>query len=206
MKHSERGQFVIEALISISVIALLSLAVVPLVGSSLVANRNSGEKTIGTLLANEAQEIGRAIETSDWNKIYLPSGGTDGQANKGAGNPYHLAQVGNTWTLAAGSESIILNGVTYTRQIVIDNVSRTGSNGQGDIEATYNFSRDDPATQKITISITWPNSTGVTLPTYFTRYDRNDARTHTTQADFSGGTANNVSITAISGSVILSQQ
>ena len=59
--------------------------------------------------------------------------------------------------------------MNYTRSLYIENVSRDLSVNRL-IESVYDSARNDPSTQKITVSVSWPNGDTVTGSEYVTRW------------------------------------
>jgi hypothetical protein len=134
-------------------------------------------------LAREQIEAVKTLKEQDWNNIYFPLN----TANKGIGNLYHLVVNAGSWQLATGAESINLNGTAFQRYIVIENVSRTSSNGAGDIEPTYTAARDDPSTQRIRSVVTGTGGAPITITEYFSRWSNSFWK----ETDWSGGVAQN---------------
>ena len=172
-----RGQILVELLIAIAILAVIAALGAQLVNVSLQASETSKETGRELRMAQEAMEAMRAIaygndaSSQGWNRVYKPPDGTgDSSLSKGAGNPYHPVLTGGNpffWQLAAGEETIGLDGTDYIRRVIIDNVSRDTS---GLIEPTYTVSRDDSATQKITATIIGPLGREVSLSGYLTRF------------------------------------
>lgn len=179
--YSDRGIALVEIILAVAVVAVV---VTMAAQTSVVSFRSadvSRERSQAVELVKEGLEALRAVRDFDngssqgWNRIYLPPDGTgNAVTGKGSGNPYYLKVSGSNWILtnAAADGEIPVGDITYTRKIIIDNVSRDIS---GTIESIYNSSRDDPSTQKITIQITKPESSAVLAEAsdYFSR-SRND--------------------------------
>jgi hypothetical protein len=181
------GQILGELLIAIAVGITLAAIGAQLLAVSLNASKTGKERNGSGGLAQEAMEAVRAIARGNdatsqgWNRIYLPPDGTgSATSSKGSANPYYPALISDTWRLATGTETITLHGDTFTRSIVIDNISRDASTDA--IESTYTASRDDPATQKVTVTVSKNGEAQVDLVAYISRY-LNEV---TTETDFSG--------------------
>ena len=173
------GQLLIEVLIGISILAILMTAIIPLLLTSSMGVAKSQKDETATFLAKEQIEAARALKEQDWNNIYFPLN----TSNKTIFNPYHLVLNGSSWQLATGPEDITQNGVTFRRSIMIDNVSRSSSNGAGNIESSYTASRDDPSTQRVRSIVTATGGTPITITEYFSRWSNQ----LWTQTDWSGG-------------------
>lgn len=206
------GQLLVEVIISIGLIAVMIAAVIPLVMSGVNASSKENEKFIATLLVKEQIEAVKNIKEGDWNEIYFPAGTT----NKGLTNFYHPEVSAESWVLASGKENIIKNNMKFTRFLTIENVSRTGLNAAGEIESTYNPSKEDPSTQRITSVVTLANSQNIVIVEYFSHY-KNEIWA---QTDWQGGTGVNdwtavpgnqyatgidVDTTSLPGAVVLAQ-
>lgn len=174
-----KAQILVETIIGVGVVALVLSAIIPLFLIGIKAGAESWKGETAKLLGQETLEAAKALKEENWNNLYRPLGTND----KGEDNPYHLENQVGAWVLAAGAENITLNNLTFSRQIEINNVSRTGINGAGELETTYNASRDDPSTQKIIVKVAWPGSTGMEIIDYFSRH-RNALWQ---QTDWSGG-------------------
>ncbi|MDO8686632.1 MAG: type II secretion system protein [Candidatus Berkelbacteria bacterium] len=195
-----KGQLLVEVLIGIGLMAILVSAVVPLMIASTTSFTKEQKNQTAILLAKEQIEGMKALKEQDWNNIYFPLDTPD----KGISNPYHLVLSGSSWQLAPGSENISQNGGTFQRSIIIDNVSRTGSNGAGEINAVYNSAYDDPSTQKIRSIITGTGGAPYAITEYLTRWSNQ----LWSQTDWSGGqftTQTNIDTTTIPGALLLAK-
>lgn len=174
----KKGQILVETIIGVGVIAFVLSGIIPLFLVGIRGGSESWRTDSARLLASEAMAAAKALKMENWNNLYRPLGTN----NKGPSNPYHAINNSNTWSLASGAEPITVNNLTFIRQIQIDNVSRTGNNGAGNLETSYNPSRDDPGTQKITVKVSWPGSAGIELTDYLSRWQN----TLWQQTDWSG--------------------
>lgn len=192
-----KGQILVETIIGVGVIGILLSAIIPLFLVGVKAGSEAPKFEQAKMLASESIEQAKAMKEENWNNLYRPLGTN----NKGAANPYYIVKSGSAWALASGSENLNINNLTFTRQIIIDNVSRTGINGAGEIEASYNATRDDPSTQKITVTVTWPGSTGVEEIDYFTRHENSLWQ----QTDWQGEAGSQIDSSSVPGSLRLAQ-
>ena len=175
----KKGQILVETIIGIGVIAFVLAAIVPLFVVGLKGGTESWRLDSARLLAQESMTAAKALKEENWNNLYRPLG----TSNKGPSNPYHVITSNGSWILGAGSQEISLNNLIFSREIIIENVSRTQVNGAGDLEAEYHSERDDPSTLKVTSKVTWPGSQGVELIDYFSRHQN----FLWPQTDWSGG-------------------
>lgn len=168
----KRGALLLELLIAISILAVILSVASQAMYVSLQSGKVSGESDVAVGLASEALEATRNIAEEKWQNIYT--------LTKGA--QYHMVQSGNKWATSTASETITLNTATYTRYVVINNVSRDLSTRA--IETSYNVAHDDPSTQQVVVTVSWQGSgSPVTVSDYFLRW-RNKV---CNQTSWSGG-------------------
>ena len=146
-----------------------------LVGVSLYSAGSSKDRQGASRLAEEVFEALRGItqgntsSTQGWNRIYFPPDGSgNASSSKGISNLYKIIISENIWQIASGTEAIVLDGDTYNRSFIIENISRAISTNA--IESVYNSANDDPHTQKITVTISKIGAPDFVLSQYFTRY------------------------------------
>lgn len=152
------GQVLFEILLAVAVIIGVAAVSAQLSQMSLQSADVAGDRTVATNLSREAVEATRAISGENWVTFYA--------ITKGA--QYHPEVQTNKWVLVSGSESVTINGESYTRYLIVDNVSRNTSSG--DIESSYNSANDDPSTQKITITIQKSGLADITYSEYISRW------------------------------------
>lgn len=163
-----------ELLIAIAVGVTLVALGSQLLSVSLNSSKNTKERDEAMGLAQEGMEAARAIirgndgVSQGWNRIYLPPDGTGHASSaKGVSNFFHPEIISDQWQLVSGSEEISLAGETYTRKIIIENVSRDASK---EVEAVYNSANDDPTTQKVTVIVSKTGAPDAIITTYFSRF------------------------------------
>ena len=161
-----RGQLLVETIISLGVLAVILAAITPLFMVATTSPQEAWKKETALNFAKETLAGLKVLKEENWNNIYRPLGTT----NKGEDNPYHLATGAGKWILAAGSQTVPLNGTNFNRLIIINNISRTGLNGAGEIEQIFTPAREDPSTQKITIQVSWENRPPIKLEEYLGRW------------------------------------
>lgn len=175
--HNNRGGLLLELLIVIALLALILSVGAQGVYVSLQSSKVSGDRDTASALASEALEAVRGVAEEKWQNIYLLSKGTQ---------HYKVVRSGNAWTLALGDETIVLNNVTYTRYVVIDDVSRDLATRL--VEGSYTASNDDPSTQKVTVYVTWGSNDSFSVSDYFFRWKNKICN----QTDWSGGVGSGV--------------
>jgi type II secretory pathway pseudopilin PulG len=168
---NENGQLLLEVLLAIGVIAILAVLGAQLIFSSKKSNQTAENKDIALGLADQTLNAVQAAAVSDWSSIY--------NLTKGSNYLYHPIQSSGQWVVASNSENVSVNGVIYTRSFYVQNVGRD-SNGN----IVLSGGTEDPSTQQIIVSVSWPGGNTVTENGYVTRW-RNTA---CDQSDWSGGT------------------
>lgn len=177
INDNQKGQVLFEILLAVAVLVGVVAVSVQLSQVSLQSAKTAGERTQGTNLAREGFEAARAISAENWVDFY----------NITKGNQYHPEVQSGKWVLVSGSENITIGGETYTRYLVIDNVSRDPSTR--DIESNYNSANDDPSTQKLTVTVEKADAPTITYSEYITRW-KNASPVQQSWQDGSGQSAN----------------
>ena len=169
--RSAGGQALMELLVSLGVGTLILGSVAGITAVILQTNSEIRKMKTATDLAQELIDNVRIYADSNWKTAY--------ELEKGAGNQYYI-DISGAYAATAGSENVTVDEVIYNRYFYLDDVSRADSdNSIVDAGGT-----NDPATQKITVMITWDgNSEGLVFNEYLSRY-RNFV-IH--QSDWSGG-------------------
>ena len=158
-----KGALLLELLIVISLLAAIFMVGTQAILVSLRSDENSSKRDVEYNLALETLELVRNVSEENWQNIYSPIG-----IEKGVTHYYPL-KVNNVWTLSQGNEIVVINGISYTRYIIIDNVSRDTSTNRN-IEASYNAINDDPNTQKVTTNVSSTNRNSVIVNGYLFRW------------------------------------
>lgn len=171
---TQKGALLLELLIVISLLAVILSVGTQAVYVSLQSSKISGERDIAVGLASEALEATRGVAEEKWQNIY--------DLTK-TSQHYKTVQSGNKWTLVAGDETIAINNASYTRYVIIENVSRDASTRMIDTGTNY-----DPSTQKVTVTVSWPYADPVIISDYFLRW-RNKV---CNQTNWSGGAGSGV--------------
>lgn len=165
----KRGALLLELLIVISLLAGILSVGTQAVYVSLQSGKVSGERDIAVGLASEALEAVRGASEEKWQNIY--------DLTK-TSQHYKTVQSGNKWVLATGDETIAINNVSYTRYVIIENVSRDAVTRLIDTGTNY-----DPSTQKVTVTVSWPYADPVVITEYFLRWKNKVCN----QTDWAGG-------------------
>ncbi len=147
IKNNNSGFLFIEIIIAI---ALVTIVFITLLGIGALVINVSGaiqkQTQADSLVKDEFEALRNYRDGTTWATNGL------GAVNTGSSNPYHMVISSDKWALVSGVET---TGI-FTRKIIFDKVSRDAS---GNIESTYNVSRNDADTIKVTVIITWLNKT-----------------------------------------------
>lgn len=156
-----KGALLLELLIVISLLAIILSVGANATFLSMRSSKTSGENSVASSLAVESLEAVRSVAEEDFQNIYGLVKSTQ---------HYYPAQLGGTgkWILSIGDEAKVLNGITYTRYVVINNVSRDSTTRN--IESAYSSLNDDPSTQKVTAFVSWTGGKTVEISEYFFRW------------------------------------
>lgn len=165
MRVSTSGALLLELLVAISLLAVILSVGANAVFLSMRSNKVSAERDVANALAAEALEAVRSSTEENWQDIY--------SLTKGSQHYYATSTApAGKWSLLptalATDEQITVNGIVYTRYIIISNVSRDSVTRN--IQTTYSATNDDPGTQKATVSVTWSGGNPVTVYGYFFRW------------------------------------
>ncbi|MBI5465813.1 MAG: hypothetical protein HY974_00820 [Candidatus Kerfeldbacteria bacterium] len=214
-KEVSHGQVLVEALLGIVVSTAMLAGSAALINSSLKLNKEGGKGSAALALAQEGMEAVQAIRDTSWHNLYNPPDGAGASSNKGASYPYYVGKSGTTWVLTTDTadKDITVDGLVYSRVVQIDNVSRDNSTR----DIVTSGGTNDPATQKVTVTVTATGSADVALVQYFTRVYTHSPWQQSSWAGGSGQTSwsdtakydtddGNVNVTGTVGTIKLEAQ
>lgn len=174
-REGQRGQSLIELVIAIAVGVLFITGALGIIVVSLRVNlQNTGSQS-ATELTQELLEQVTVFANADWHNLDLAPAAT--------GTPLYLVPSGGFFTLATGTEAIVLTGDTnqYSRSFALYDVYRDASNNIGDENDTY-----DPSTLRVVSSVTWTES-GDVASLVAEKYVARIRNRQFLQTDWSGG-------------------
>lgn len=165
-----KGQLLLEVLVVLGVAVTVIALGAQIVTVSLQGSKGASEKDVALALLEETFEAVRNAATEKWQNLYgLTKGAT----------AYYPQKLAGRWVLTLGTESLVINDITYTRSFTVQNVCRntttkditgiTDSNGST-TTCTTNGGNDDPSTQRLTVNINWPNAETLTSNEYVERW------------------------------------
>lgn len=173
--RNNRGQSLVEILVAITIATILIGGAVGTIALTLRSNVQNKNLQIANSLGQELLDQASVFAEANWHNIYSPT--------VVKGSPYYLAISGSAFSLTPGSEAVTVDGVTFNRSFVIENVSRDSSDN---IEAVYNPANDDPSTQKLTVTTAWLQGTQTAM-TSLNKYLIRSKNLVFHQTDWSGG-------------------
>jgi type II secretory pathway pseudopilin PulG len=164
------GQLLLEILIVIAVLAIIGTIGTHVIYLSMTTDKRAVEKSTALGLTEELAAQVEAIAGEKWQNIFLLTKNSN----------YYAASSSGKWVTAAGVEAVPQNGVSYSRHFVVHNVCRmstkqitgiTDSNGTGTTcTETAEVDAYDPSTEKLTLSVNWPNADPFTESIYLMRW------------------------------------
>lgn len=168
-RSARKGQSLIEILVGIAILSIfLTGATLMMINILKIGKINRSAQTAQDL-ASELLDNIRAINTANWQNIYS-------QSPKGINATYYATTTINGLAIASGTELLTVDNIDFTRYFYIENVCRD-NNGVGSFVGVSNDttcaggSSEDPSTQRVTVKVTWPDSTsGKTLAEFITRF------------------------------------
>ncbi len=152
------GQSLIEILVGIAVGVIIIGGVTATIAITLRSNVQNKNIQTATSLSQELLDKLTDFAGANWHKIDALSGS------------HYLQTAGTTFAATAGSDTTVLEGITFTRSFTIENVSRDPTTDT--IESVYNAANNDPSTKKAVVLITWPvgpDTAQVSLNKFLTR-------------------------------------
>jgi len=159
INSDEKGALLLELLVVISLLAIILSVGSQAMLVSMQSGKISGERDVAVALANEALEATRGVTEEKWQNIYnLTKASQHYQATS-------TVPTGK-WSLVTGDESVSLNSRIYTRYVIIENVQRDATTRA----IVTSGGVDDPSTQKVTVTVSWPSADAVSVSDYFFRW------------------------------------
>jgi type II secretory pathway pseudopilin PulG len=165
LHHFKNGEgfAMVEALVSIALIAILLITFEVLIAHAIKINRINRYELKASLYLREVIEIAKDLEQSDWDTLI--------SSTCLVPNACHPLAIGGAWALVGGQE--VLDSNTYTRTISIEPVCRDDSGFPNNIVPCPGLF-DDPDTKKVIATIEWDDgftNRDLTLETYVYHYE-----------------------------------
>jgi type II secretory pathway pseudopilin PulG len=189
--RGRRGQLLLELLVTIGVTALIAGIVAQIIYVSLRSNQSGGESNVAQGLAEETFDAIRNATTENWLNLYnlTHSSGTV---------VYYPAQSGGKWVNTTGTESVVVNGVAYSRSFYVQHACRdvstraitgvTDTQGVATTTCTVSGGSGDTSTEKVIATVSWSTGNPISYVDYVTRW-RNQTCVQTSWAGGSTSSA-----------------
>jgi type II secretory pathway pseudopilin PulG len=167
--YLQKGQLLIELLITIGLFAILAPALLTGFTSASQSRVQQEQRTEASTVLRETQESVRSVREKGWSAF--SSNGT-----------FYPTLSNGVWSFTSGSDSV--NG--FTRSVTISDVYRDSTGKIADSGTL------DPSTKKVLTSISWtvPRVASISATQYMTRYLDNLSNILTTEPDFIGTVSN----------------
>ncbi len=172
-----KGQSLIEVFIALGIGTMVAGGIAGAFVISVRSNELGTKSRNATIVNDSLIDLARTYIDGNWSG---PSGLSG--LSTGPSNTYKLVNSGGTWVVQAGTESVVISGITYNRSFYFEPVSRTG----GNIDAVYSAPGNDLSTRKVTVQTAFPvvgQPRSISNSFYSTRWRTITVR----QTDWSGG-------------------
>lgn len=153
-----KGSLLLEVLLAVTFFVSVASMGAQMIVVSNKSNAMAGDRDVAKGLLQEELEGIRATSDGGWNNL----------AGLTRGSPYHTLQSGSAWAFSAGVESLVMNGLTYSRSFTVASTSRDLSTRS--IESTYNSAHDDPSTVQVVATVSWQGGETITASEYVERW------------------------------------
>lgn len=167
--RTRRGVMLLELLIAIAAAAIVFSLGAQLTYVSGKSSKIAADTTVALGLVSETHESVRAVAHEKWQNLF--------SITKNA--VYHTEISSGKWTIVSGGATTTINGIDYGRTFIAQNMCRnqstdavTGITDSSGVATTCSTSggQYDPSTQKITVTVWWVGSDGVTISEYVARW------------------------------------
>lgn len=183
-----RGQSLIEILVAIGIGVVMVVGALAILVPTLKTSVDLRHAQVAGGLARELLDTLRVVSERNWHSI-------DSLATTSV-NRYFVSATSSPFSVATGTESVVVEESAYTRYFYVDDVMRDTS---GKVDESGSLR--DPSTKKVTIVYAWPpREESNTIVYYLTRYRQE----LTVQTDWSGGDGAGGPVNAMSGTFAFS--
>lgn len=202
MTTKRNGQSLIEILVASGIGIILVTGAVTLIGPALKSSTVFTRQSVGVGLGSELLKQVKSWGEADWSRI--------ASLATSSANAYYLNATSSPFSVATGTQYVLVSTSTYLRYFYLDDVGRDAA---GFIAAAGGA--NDPSTKKVTAVYGYANGPTSTMVMYIARFPHRMYM----QTDWSGGggvngpatttgttfsTSSNVNYTTTTGSILLS--
>ncbi|MDP2629643.1 MAG: prepilin-type N-terminal cleavage/methylation domain-containing protein [Candidatus Harrisonbacteria bacterium] len=141
--NKQKGQSLLEVLIGIAIATIFIAGSVGVIIASLRIGAQNKFSQIASELNHELAERVTVFAANDWGQISALNEDTD----------YYLQESGSFFSAQTGSEAIVVEGKSFSRDFQLSAVSRDLNNA-----IVSSGGSDDPATKLVTITTSWTDN------------------------------------------------
>jgi len=176
IKFNEGGQSLIEILIAMGIVGFFIGGAVLSAQLALRLSAQNKNLQAAAFLAQELLDNFTVVGERDWHRVDMYGG--DALAESPA--QYFIDISVTPFVISPSSESVVVDGITYTRYLVFLKASR----GVGEaIEAVYSSANEDPGTLRVVANVEWGAGSKVDITKFVTR----SKNSKNAQTDWAGG-------------------
>ena len=174
--NSQKGQSLIELLIAMGIVGFFIGGAVLSAQLALRLSAQNKNLQAAAFLAQELLDNFTVVGGRDWHRVDMY--GIDALAE--SPSQYFVDITITPFAMASGAESVVVDGVTYTRYLTFSKVSRGVSEA---IEAIYSVANEDPSTLKVVSNVEWGSGSKFDITKFVARSKNNKI----IQTDWAGG-------------------
>lgn len=154
----QRGVLLIEILLAVAFFASIGVFATQSILVSMRSNTEAAYRDASMRLAREEIEVARAAASINWYTLYHAPFETE----------VYPTSTASGWSMASGTEVVMLGDVPYTRSLQVASTSRDFTTR--DIMDVYDPAQHDPSTLKVTASVVTHHGATTTLTEYIHRW------------------------------------
>lgn len=175
---NRRGQSLIEALVGLGIAAIFIIGSATIIAPSLIIGKGTTQVQAQTQLATELLGNINAWSGGSWNSVLALATGTL--------NTYYLTTTSSPFFATTGTQSVVMNGITFTRYFYLTNIYRDSN---GAVTSTVSANFYDPSSEQVNVVVTPASSTAAQM-TYVMFITRSENNTFT-QTSWMGSSGQN---------------
>lgn len=131
------------------------LAAISGITPSLRVNSTATRTQVASALGRDLLESVRIVAEANWPTIGLLA--------TSSANKFYLANASSPFTVATGTQNVVVGTTTYSRYFFVEEVKRSNGN------ITTGAGTNDPSTRKVTVVYGWPSAPTSTIGSYIAR-------------------------------------